>query len=188
MPVLLVLTMIEYLHKFHIIWGFYIYMLVDMWSWQLKYFRSFAETMSEHFFIFQIFHISSLEAVNFLEKFLSMNPDPRYCWRLIYIIIRKLKWYSDFWNKGTVEKLFVLIVNHIFLLAVKQDCVYPKCKLMVRSFSQFHMFALGYAQPSPTLCPRLVLGICVILLKGEHKSFQICLLFVLVDFLHLIPR
>lgn len=29
------------------------------------------------YFVFQSFHLSTLEAVDFLDTFLSMNPDPR---------------------------------------------------------------------------------------------------------------
>ncbi|ESR58433.1 Lysophospholipid acyltransferase LPEAT2 [Citrus sinensis] len=39
-----------------------------------------------------IFHISSLEAVNFLEKFLSMNPDPSGCVKLLdFLSVLRLK-------------------------------------------------------------------------------------------------
>ncbi|KAH9732242.1 Lysophospholipid acyltransferase LPEAT2 [Citrus sinensis] len=40
----------------------------------------------------EIFHISSLEAVNFLEKFLSMNPDPSGCVKLLdFLSVLRLK-------------------------------------------------------------------------------------------------
>lgn len=43
-------------------------------------FSPITSSLSKPFYILlQLYHISSLEAENFLDKFLSMNPDTRYC-------------------------------------------------------------------------------------------------------------
>lgn len=65
---------------------------------------------------FQLFHISSTEAVDFLDKFLAMNPDPRYYYHILVCCITRQTSFAKVQWETSVKLIFIfggkqLIVN-----------------------------------------------------------------------------